>query len=428
MIQKIFKLSYLFLFIAVGFVHSSQVVDIVGIQWFYLANLNGLFLLYILYQKLFKKEKIENFFENPINIFYSLYFIFCLISLYFSINYSVSIVALSKIFLLLTSLYIFHELNIIKKLTLINISLLFSSLLILEIAFSISGYFKIIKITEFEFSMASSFLKGIASNKNITSASIAFKIPFLYLLFYNLKNKILKGILLLITTLAFFNLILLSSRAIIVSFSLCVLFYILITLFEIIRSKTLIKKHIFNFTYFIIPIFFSIGVSYYTLNDSSLKVDNRISTINKNDESSNTRIRYYKKGIQYFFQHPIVGAGIGNWQIISIELDSENIESYIVPYVAHNDFIEVLTETGLFGGLFYVLFICSTLYFLISKYLSENNFKEKNNLIYLTFPFIIYFMDLNLNFPQYRPLMQSSLIVYILYVYCLYSKKEKKQL
>ena len=43
---------------------------------------------------------------------------------------------------------------------------------------------------------------------------------------------------------------------------------------------------------------------------------------------------------------------IGNWKIISIKYDSENIQNYIIPYNAHNDFLEAFAETGIFGFIF----------------------------------------------------------------------------
>ena len=423
MFKNIFKRSYLILFLLIGFINSSQVVDIVGIQWFYLANLNGMFLLFVLYDKLFNDGKTHSFFKSSINLLYFLYFLTSCISLTYSINISVSIIALSKIFLILSSLFIFHELDIFKKINLLNVSTLFSILLFVETFYSISGYFEVIKATEFEFSMASGFLKGIASNKNITSASIAFKLPFLFILLFNLKNRLLKILIFLTSILVFYNLILLSSRAILLSISLCVLFYLIIVTIEIVRSKTFFKRHLINIATFVLPILLSVGISKVTLSDNSLNIENRISTINASDESANTRIRYYTKGLKYFIKHPVIASGIGNWQIISIDLDSDNIESYIVPYVAHNDFIEILTEVGLFGFLFYFLFIVSTLYFLFILYTNSKDYKTRNNLIYLSFPFIIYFVDLNQNFPQYRPLMQSGLIVYMLFVYTLHSKK-----
>ena len=152
-------------------------------------------------------------------------------------------------------------------------------------------------------------------------------------------------------------------------------------------------------------------------------IENRISTISTNDTSTSTRLRYYEKGLNYFTENPIFGAGIGNFQLVSIKLDSQNIESYIVPYVAHNDFIELLTEIGFFGTFIYLIFIISPFLFLLKVFLNSKDHIVQNVSIILTLPFIIYFVDSNLNFPQYRPVMQVSLLIYLTAIYFFYKKE-----
>ena len=41
---------------------------------------------------------------------------------------------------------------------------------------------------------------------------------------------------------------------------------------------------------------------------------------------------------------------------MSIKYDAENMFSYIVPYFAHNDFIEIFAETGILGFFSYLMF------------------------------------------------------------------------
>ena len=48
------------------------------------------------------------------------------------------------------------------------------------------------------------------------------------------------------------------------------------------------------------------------------------------------------------FQNPILGIGMGNWQLESIKADRENIQSYIIPYHVHNDFLELAAEIGIY--------------------------------------------------------------------------------
>ena len=49
--------------------------------------------------------------------------------------------------------------------------------------------------------------------------------------------------------------------------------------------------------------------------------------------------------MQLFIQlnNPFLG-GIGNWKIISLKYDAENIKNYIIPYNAHNDVLEAFLQ------------------------------------------------------------------------------------
>ena len=80
------------------------------------------------------------------------------------------------------------------------------------------------------------------------------------------------------------------------------------------------------------------------------------------ERGSNSRLKYYSDAFDSVKQNPITGVGIGNWKINSIDKGKRHIEGYIVPYHAHNDYIQILAETGVFGLISYVfIFIFSIL-------------------------------------------------------------------
>ena len=423
--QRLVANLYLIFLLIGGYVYSTDVVDIVGIQWYYLSYLNILFFIIVIYNKIKKRENQQELFflKNPVNLLYFIYFLFCCFSLIFSINLSVSIIGLSKIFISLTSLFIIHELKIYNYIKINHLALIFSLGLLIEVFMSLKGYFSLIEVTDFKFKMAEVYLKGLSGNKNITAASIAFKLPFLYYFIFKTRNKYLKALLLFASAVVYFNLFLLSSRAIFLSLFLCFIFFLIASIISMYLSKSNLKLFFQRIGIYILPILASGLYFYSSVSDENIKVENRISTISTNDTSASTRLRYYEKGITYFTENPIFGAGIGNFQIVSIKLDSQNIESYIVPYVAHNDFIELLTEIGFFGTFIYLIFIISPFLFLIKVFLNSKDHIVQNVSIILTLPFIIYFVDSNLNFPQYRPEMQVSLLIYLTAIYFFYKKE-----
>ena len=368
--QRLVANLYLIFLLIGGYVYSTDVVDIVGIQWYYLSYLNILFFIIVIYNKIKKRENQQELFflKNPVNLLYFIYFLFCCFSLIFSINLSVSIIGLSKIFISLTSLFIIHELKIYNYIKINHLALIFSLGLLIEVFMSLKGYFSLIEVTDFKFIMAEVYLKGLSGNKNITAASIAFKLPFLYYFIFKTRNKYLKALLLFASAVVYFNLFLLSSRAIFLSLFLCFIFFLTASIISMYLSKSNLKLFFQRIGIYILPILASGLYFYSSVSDENIKVENRISTISTNDTSASTRLRYYEKGITYFTENPIFGAGIGNFQIVSIKLDSQNIESYIVPYVAHNDFIELLTEIGFFGTFIYLIFIISPFLFLIKVF------------------------------------------------------------
>ena len=415
---------YIFLISIVGFLHYEGVVDVVGFQWLYLSVVNLFFLFYYLVKN---SNELSNSFKSSFIgnyqlILYLIFFIFSIVSIFYSLNQSVAIIAVSKIGIILCSLFLLSQTKLDEQKFLLFISSLFSVFLLIEISSSLYPYFEIIKATEYKFSMAQTYLKGFAGNKNITSASIAFKIPFAYLLFNKSKNLIIKITLLLLIAFGYFNLIVLSSRAILVSYTI-VLLFLTSTLLIVYSNKSRFIDIIKQVSVFIFPIIIAIIFFKANNTDQNLNVTSRVSSINASDVSATTRLRYYNKGLEYFIENPLVGAGIGNFQLISIKLDSDNIESYIVPYVAHNDFVEVFTELGLFGGLAYLLFVLSIAIYLIRLFFKLNDEVERVQIIFLSMPFIIYFIDANLNFPQYRPIMQIAFLIYSVLVFKFYKKR-----
>ena len=74
--------------------------------------------------------------------------------------------------------------------------------------------------------------------------------------------------------------------------------------------------------------------------------------------------------------NPILGVGLGNWKIKSIDYDSKDIKGYVVPYHAHSDFIQLGAELGVLGFLLYSgLFLIAIIYSL--KLLIKKDFENE---------------------------------------------------
>ena len=119
----------------------------------------------------------------------------------------------------------------------------------------------------------------------------------------------------------------------------------------------------------------------------------------------NQRIRYYKHCLTQFYETPFTGVGIGNWKLYSIDYDKKDINGFVVPYHAHNDFLQILSELGIFGVIFYLLFI----FYSIKKLFFNRLFNHNLN-IFLFGSLLIYLLDSSLNFPISRPISQLFLV------------------
>jgi hypothetical protein len=303
-------------------------------------------------------------------------------------------------------------LEVYKLLNIKTVALAASSLLLIEIILSINPLYKILPITKYDIAFATEFLLGIEGNKNITSASIITKIPFAIMLFDNSKNKIIKCLAILTIFLGVLNVLFLSARA-----SYLSLFLILIILisYNYFKQMKLFNLDFFrNYKYLILIPFLSYLIYSNSLpEDSTISIDKRYSSIvsYENDNSINDRLRYYSQAIDYAIKNPLMGAGIGNWKIISIKLDGANITSYVVPNVLHNDFLEILGETNLVGMLSYILFFISMLYILFKR-LSKTNHLP----LYVILSLLAFLVDSSFNFPLYRASMQVNLLIIVIFV------------
>ena len=393
----------------IPFIPDFGVIDLIATHFFYISIAQILIALYLLLGD-------KTFFKiNQIDIFYLLFLIFGIISFTNTFNLTESIIDWMKYF----TLFITY-LNL--KILLSNFyaaEKIFMSIFLVLFALESVYIFKIY-FENYNYQNAldrSRLLSGFSSNQNIAAFSILIKAPIVIYYFNKTKSKLLKILAIFLILIAFFDILVISSRGAILGLILLLFILFVIDFKNKKNIKLRYRQSILFSTLFLVISVIQIGLYE---NKSDLKVLNRIS--NYEDDSVNKRIKYIKTSIGFIVDNPITGIGIGNWKILSIRDIPDGITQYEVPYFAHNDFLQVFSEIGIFGFLSYIMIIFYPIFFLNKTFLGSN---YKNSIEpYLIISLLIFVLDSTLNFPGLRPYSQMNFI-YILAFYSSTLHKEK---
>ena len=419
----------IFIYCLIGIIPNYGAVDRVAPQWLVLSIANSIGLIYLYLNYDYYKLTIKKTFQFKPFIFLLLFVVWGLFSYIYAINHIEVIVKFFTWINIVLGVLIFCNLIFNVEKGFLVVSYVFTLILLIELYFSYDPYFQLVSLAKFNFDY-SSVLKGAAANKNITAASILLKIPFLFYLISNNKNLLIKIFFSVLVAFSTFMIFLLSARASIIGLFSVTLCFIIVKLFQFTKTKNfyLLKD---SFIYFILPILLStvmFQAKYGSTNDS-VSINKRITSINTQDESTKQRIRFYEHSFRQILNNPIVGVGLGNWKISSIDYDKNNIVGYTVPYHVHNDFLEIGAELGIIGLIFYLAVFIYMFYYtikIIANESSENKELASKGSI-LLFGGIIFFIDSNINFPHARVLIQIPIIIYTATFFQLYFTKYKNE-
>lgn len=422
--KNFYIVSYLTLLAISIYSPRFEVLDKMAIQYFLISISNTLALIF--FPLYFKSNLLLKQYRHPLFLFMMGYLTMSILSMIKSINIIESIVEIGQIITFIITLYLLLILVYERLIKINHLLVLMTITLLIDIFLSLSAYLPFVT-NDLLYSFDDNWrLVGQYGNRNILATTIAFRIPFVILLALRLGKGFWYFIFSLINIIALFNISLLSSRATYLAIILSLIFICVIILYRIIKLRELklsLKSPIIIL--YILPCIIAYFMSTQAINpEAGENVVSRISTITtQNDTSKNTRLRYYSQSIDHISKNPFLGAGIGNWKILSIKYDSENIQNYIIPYNAHNDILEATAETGIIGGLSFLMFFLFIFYYLF-KYVKSTVLLQDKFIygIVLFLPFICYFIDLNLNFPSSRPANQFFLLIYICTIIC--SKQE----
>jgi len=416
----------LILYLCIGFIPNWEAVDKIAPQWLGMSILNLLSLLYFFSKRISLVPTISLTLKSSMTLTYIGFILWAIGSLAYAINPTEVVVNLSRqlnVFLMFFSMAIFLF-SLKNKVRVIPWTI--ALILGVELYAVFNDALEMINTTGF---ISSGSLKGVTANRNITAFSIAIKIPFVLFLIHLEKKTWIKCVLAIGVTLALIALSMIQSRASFVAVGATTVAYILLHTVLHLKAKEQWTQ-LLQSAFLIVPLLIAIIVNQTLLSSKGADALSRAATISvsTNDGSVNQRLRYYEDVLTHMTSNPILGVGLGNWKLKSIDYDAKDIDGYVVPYHAHSDFIQLGAELGILGFILYLGIFLWVVYYVYRLVLySDLGVNEKVFLFLILTALGVYSVDANLNFPIARP---QVLVVWTLIIGLIvgYYQKHKNQI
>ena len=262
-------------------------------------------------------------------------------------------------------------------------------------------------------------LNGFYGNKNIFAVAFLFKLPFLYYAFMRYKGFI-KWISLVLVFMIAFCLVILSTRSSFIGLifqAVILLVYGVYSILKVNRSKKAILG-------FVLPVL-AIGCGFFSGNrfieynyehfaaknvKNNYSVDERFKSIA--DGNSKGRLLIWKNTVEIIKGKPLSGYGVGNHKLAIMKVECAKKHDYIVSDHAHNDFLEMFSELGIFGCLIYVLtYVLAAIYALKQMFAKGVNELFRLRAMVGGTIILTYMNDAMFNFPLERADCQIYLAI-----------------
>tara|TARA_B100000902_G_C27307157_1_gene916180 strand:- start:483 stop:1769 length:1287 start_codon:yes stop_codon:yes gene_type:complete len=402
-VGKIFLGLYFFAYILPQDISGLYIVfDRISIQVLYISVLNLFVILYLLKSFNFKFF-IDDIEHKNHYISYLLVIIFSFLSLIYVENFIEGIITFSKFLSLFISFSIIIYIVYKSKIDFIKLFFVFIVVALIAETYVINSKIFQSVILNGNLLTRSMDFKGFTGNINISSFSILIKLPVLLYLIYKEKKHLSLFLLNFLLVSSIISILVLFSRAAIIGL---ILLMIISLLYYLVKEKRRVVLQT-------ILVSLSVSISYLAYNFLNEKntfdlIEERFSTVTQptSDESVLQRVTFYKIALEDIKNYPLTGVGIGNWKLSSIQRSNEVLGGYMVPYLVHNDFLEIGAESGILSLISYLFFIFFPAIVLLKRSI---NFKN-NNLYFLVLTCLfIYIFDSLINFPMHRVVSSVNL-------------------
>lgn len=378
-------------------------------KFFMTALLNLVLFLYFIASGYFRKNPAfyTGFFTNPVGLVYSALLGVTLLSFTQAVNHLESVLQFTKVFTVFASAFniamiLMHDLRYMRLIIIVMAGLL---------AFdSISVFADINKFIEGEIK-AITDIKTVYSNKNILASAIFVKLPFaLFLLVF--EKKWLKLLGWITFTMGVAATFFMATRAFYLGLSVLSVAFVGYHLAVYLRNKNLQTAGLAGA--YLVSLILAYGL--FTFTQSNLYpqakksrhtegVIEQMATLRNPESASSLRVDAWRWSLQLIKEKPLLGVGTGNWKVEILKLENQKNPGFIYLYKTHNDFIEITTETGIFGGLLFLSIFVLIVWNFLKRFIHK---KDEESAIG-KYMFIaaggvaFYSVDAMFNFPADRP-------------------------
>lgn len=392
---------FIIAFLLVGFVPNLEAVDKIAPQWLYLSILNLLCGVFLVINRNVFKERFLAVLTSYMSMSYIGFVAWAAFSYFYAINPTEVLVNIVRHF---NTLFMFLHLgillyNIKDKNRLLSLAIM--AILSIEVYAVLEQALEMYKTGG---GIVGGQLKGVTANRNITAFSIAIKIPYVLYLIKRAPKLWLRIAYALLILLSLFSLTMIQSRASFLAAALIGVLLLFWTAFNYFKTRSI--RDFSPNLFYLLPLILALVLNQILISDKGADALSRAATISvsTNDGSINQRLRYYEDVLTHITNNPLLGVGIGNWKLASINYDREDITGYVVPYHAHSDFIQLGAELGFVGFLLYLgVFLFAAYFAFIILFKSDLEADNKWFVFLLITALGVYFVDANLNFPIARP-------------------------
>jgi O-antigen ligase len=343
----------------------------------FVAAATGLAIIF-LYALVGKKRWVVP--HTPVFYIYLLFTLLCGCSILWATNTAEAVFAFSLQLLSLLVIILFYSL--LSKNCHFTMKALWISAAIILAVYLFFAVIQLFHVESFSFEQLYR-VSGINGHKNLLAIMLFVLSAFLLTSFSIFESRFLKLLSILLFAIAITVIILLKSRAVLLSMLVAIIFYgVLLTLrvrhceernildklalrpFNRLRAQ----RPLLIISIVLVYAFFTIGLRWFA--DRSVphtSAKSEIETKMMSTSSLVERCLLWDKTYHIADKHPFAGCGIGNWQIHFPDASLEGLYRADVWNVnftkPHNEYLGVLSETSYLGLLLYVAFLTSLILF-----------------------------------------------------------------